>query len=168
MNVELFKKHLASRKIKPEPLQTGEVPVEFPPHISEGKKTAMLDPCRVLAAEFGGNRDMVILELNDTMAQLIYDRESKETDAEKRTDIRLSRFKRAYGGILNPPVRVWTPDGERSNDKIVPGCLVKCALTMRVSKGKTYFDLHNDIVMVEAARNSKRRKVEYFSDGEDE
>ena len=41
---------------------------------------------------------------------------------------------------------------------------MKCALTMRVAKGKTYFDLHNDIVMVEAARNSKRRKVEYFSD----
>ena len=166
MNVELFRKHLASRKFTPEPLRTGTVAVELPPHISKGTATAMLDTCRVLAVDFGGNRDMVILELSDKMSNLIFERESQETDAEKRTDIRLSRFKRAYGGMMNPPIRIWTPEGERSQERIVPGCLVKCGFTMRVSKGKSYFDLHNDIVLVEGTHHSKRRKVEYFSDGD--
>ena len=166
MNVELFRKHIASRKFKTEPLRTGTIAMELPPHISKGTATAMLDTCRVLAAEFGGNRDMVILELGDNMSKLIYERESKKPDAERRTDIRLSRFKRAYGGMMNPPIRIWTPEGERSQERIVPGCLVQCGFVMRVSKGKTYFDLHNDIVLVEGTRHSKRRKVEYFSDGD--
>lgn len=166
MNVELFRKHIASRKITPEPLRTGAIKLELPPHISHGSATAMLDTCRVVAAEFGGNRDMVILELTDKMSNLIYKRESEKTDAEKRTDIRLSRFKRAYGGMMNPPIRIWTPDGKRSKERIVPGCLVKCGFVMRVSKGKTYFDLHNDIILVEGTQMSKRRKVEYFSDGD--
>ena len=168
MNVELFRKHLASRKIKPEPLRTGIIPLVLPPHISSGATTVMLDPCKVLAAEFGGNRELVILELEPSLAKLIHKRESSETDAEIRNDIRLSRFKRAYGGMLNPPIRVWTEDGERSNARITPGCIVKCGLTMRVSKGKAYFDLHRDIILVKGTKQSKRRKVEYFSDGDSE
>ena len=78
-------------------------------------------------------------------------------------DVRLSRFQRAYGGMMNPPIRVWEKDGDtyvRSTQKVKVGSLVQCACTVRSSKGKTYFDLHRDIVLIESGTKS----VSYFSD----
>ena len=78
-------------------------------------------------------------------------------------DIRLSRFQRAYGGMMNPPVRVWEKRGDsyiRSNKKITVGSVVQCSCTIRENKGKVYFDLHRDIIFVESGTKS----VSYFSD----
>ena len=43
MNVELFRKHIASRKFKTEPLRTGTIAMELPPHISKGTAKVVTD-----------------------------------------------------------------------------------------------------------------------------
>ncbi len=43
MNVELFRKHVASRKFTPEPLRTGTIALELPPHISKGTAKLVTD-----------------------------------------------------------------------------------------------------------------------------
>jgi hypothetical protein len=171
MNLENFRLHVASRKFKTEPLRTGEIPLKLPPGFAKAtakaaKATVMLEPCRVLSVDFGVNREVLILELTPKCTEWLYNLEKQHVDnAQRRGDIRLSRFKRAYGGMMNPPLRVWTKELERSDKRIQQGCTVGCGITPRFSKGRTYFDLHRDIVL-HAVPASK--KVEYFSDGDDE
>jgi hypothetical protein len=160
MNIDNFKVHLASRKIKPEPLRTAEVPLELPGHYSEGSNTALLDPCRVLFCNLEQGTQSIILNVPNNSR--IFDWIRQFADYEGQ-DVRLSRFQRAYGGMMNPPIRVWEKQGDtfvRSKHKIKVGSLVQCACTVRESKGKTYFDLHRDIVLVENGTKS----VQYFSD----
>lgn len=160
MNVELFKVHLASRKIKPEPLRTAEVQLELPGHYSKGSNTALLDPCRVLFCNLDQGTQSIILNVPNNSR--IFDWVRQFADYEGK-DIRLSRFQRAYGGMMNPPIRVWEKQGDiyvRSKHKVKVGSLVQCACTVRESKGKTYFDLHRDIVLIESGTKS----VSYFSD----
>jgi hypothetical protein len=116
--------------------------------------------------DFGVNREVLILELTPKCTEWLYALETKAFGkAGRRGDVRLSRFKRAYGGMMNPPLRVWTKKLERSNTRIQQGCVVGCGITPRFSKGKAYFDLHRDIVLHEAPAC---KKAEYFSDGDDE
>lgn len=160
MNVELFKVHLASRKIIPEPLRTAEVHLELPGHYSEGSNTALLDPCRVLFCNLEQGTQSIILNVPNNSR--VFDWIRQFADYEGK-DIRLSRFQRAYGGMMNPPIRVWEKQGDRyvrSKHKVKVGSLVQCACTVRESKGKTYFDLHRDIVLIESGTKS----VSYFSD----
>lgn len=160
MNVELFKVHLASRKINPEPLRTAEVQLELPGHYSKGSNTALLDPCRVLFCNLEQGTQSIILNLPNNSR--VFDWIRQFADYEGK-DIRLSRFQRAYGGMMNPPIRVWEKQGDtyvRSKRKVKVGSLVQCACTVRESKGKTYFDLHRDIVLIESGTKS----VSYFSD----
>jgi len=160
MNVELFKVHLASRKINPEPLRTAKVQLELPGHYSKGSNTALLDPCRVLFCSLDQGTQSVILNVPNNSRIFEWVRQFAEYEGK---DIRLSRFQRAYGGMMNPPIRVWEKQGDtyvRSKDKVKVGSLVQCACTVRESKGKTYFDLHRDIVLIESGTKS----VEYFSD----
>lgn len=160
MNVELFKVHLASRKINPEPLRTAKVQLELPGHYSKGSNTALLDPCRVLFCSLDQGTQSVILNVPNNSRIFEWVRQFAEYEGK---DIRLSRFQRAYGGMMNPPIRVWEKQGDtyvRSKDKVKVGSLVQCACTVRESKGKTYFDLHRDIVLIENGTKS----VEYFSD----
>lgn len=160
MNVELFKVHLASRKINPEPLRTAEVQLELPGHYSEGSNIALLDPCRVLFCNLEQGTQSIILNVPNHSRIFDWIRQFAEYEGK---DIRLSRFQRAYGGMMNPPIRVWEKQGDiyvRSKHKVKVGSLVQCACTVRESKGKTYFDLHRDIVLVDSGTKS----VSYFSD----
>lgn len=160
MNVEHFKVHLASRKITPEPLRTAEVQLELPRHYSEGSNTSLLDPCRVLFCNLEQGTQSIILNVPNNSR--IFDWIRQFADYEGQ-DVRLSRFQRAYGGMMNPPIRVWEKQGDtyvRSKHKVKVGSLVQCACTVRESKGKTYFDLHRDIVLIESGTKS----VSYFSD----
>lgn len=160
MNVEHFKVHLASRKINPEPLRTADIHLELPGHYTEGSNTALLDPCRVLFCNLEGGTQSVILNIPNNSRIFDWIRQFAEYDG---NDMRLSRFQRAYGGMMNPPIRIWEKQGDkyvRSSKKVKVGSLVQCACTVRESKGKTYFDLHRDIVLVETGTNS----ADYFSD----
>ena len=160
MNAELFKVHLASRKIVPEPLRTAEVRLELPSHYSSGCNTALLDPCRVLFANLDQGTQSIILNIPNNSKILDWVQSFAEYGGK---DIRLSRFQRAYGGMMNPPIRVWEKQSGkyvRSNKKVKVGSLVQCACTVRESKGKVYFDLHRDIVLLETGTKS----VQYFSD----
>jgi hypothetical protein len=164
MNIQLFKKHYASRKIVCRPLQTGSVPIALPKHYSEGEKTFLLDTGRVLHVDLTKSNQCVILDLDEKSKQWLQGNYELEG-----TDIRLSRFKRAYGGMMNPPIRIWekTESGYvKYEGNITRGCLVKCGCTPTKSKGKTYFELHRDIVLVDKPVQTKRKKVEYFSDEE--
>lgn len=160
MNVDHFKVHLASRKFTPEPLRTAEITLELPGHYSEGGKTALLDPCRVLFVNLEQGTQSIILNLPNNSG--IFGWIKKHTEYSLQ-DIRLSRFQRAYGGMMNPPIRVWEKKGGsyiRSNSRITVGSIVQCGCTVRVNKGKVYFDLLRDIVFVESGTKS----AAYFSD----
>lgn len=160
MNKELFKVHLASRKINPEPLRTAEVGLDLPSHYSSGCNTASLDPCRVLFANLDQGTQSIILNIPNNSNILDWVQSFAEYEGK---DIRLSRFQRAYGGMMNPPIRVWEKQSGkyvRSSKKVKVGSLVQCACTVRESKGKVYFDLHRDIVLLETGTKS----VQYFSD----
>ena len=164
-NLESFRVHVASRKFNPEPHRTGAIPLKLPPDFTNGKGTVMLEPCRVLSVDFGASREVLILELTPKCTEWLHALETEAFGkAGRRGDVRLSRFKRAYGGMMNPPLRVWTKDLERSNTRIQHGAVVACGITPRFSKGKAYFDLHRDIVLHETPA---LKKVEYFSDGDD-
>ena len=103
------------------------------------------------------NTQYVVLSLSKELKNWIL-----SVDDTPRDDIRLSRFKYAFGGSENLSIRIWK-DGERVDDVLESGCTVrrafKCAL-----KGNMYFDLHRDIELVTAG--AKRRKVVYLSDGD--
>lgn len=160
MNAELFKVHLASRKVNPEPLRTAEVSLDLPSHYTTGCKTSLLDPCRVLFANLDQGTQSVILNIPNKSNILDWVNTFAIYDGK---DMRLSRFQRAYGGMMNPPIRVWEKKSGkyvRSNKKVKVGSLVQCGCTVRESKGKVYFDLHRDIVILETGTKS----VQYFSD----
>lgn len=162
MNAELFKVHLASRKVIPEPLRTAEISLDLPSHYTNGSKTALLDPCRVLFANLDQGTQSIILNIPNSSKILDWVNGFAKYE---RKDLRLSRFQRAYGGMMNPPIRVWekqTGKYIRSKKKVKVGSLVQCACTVRESKGKVYFDLHRDIVILETGTKS----VDYFSDEE--
>lgn len=160
MNVDQFKIHLASRKFTPEPLRTAEVRLELPGHYTTGSNSALLDPCRVLFVDFSRGTQSIILNIPNSSRIFDWVRQFASYSGQ---DMRLSRFQRAYGGMMNPPIRVWERNGDeyvRSTKKVKVGSLVQCACTVRESKGKVYFDLHRDIVLVETGTKS----VQYFSD----
>ena len=162
MNVEAFKQHLASRKIHPEPLRTKEIPLELPTHYAVGGDNpapVLLDACRVLFVDLKKSAQTIILDLGNTSVGTWL----QHTFEYDKQDIRLSRFQRAYGGMMNPPIRMWreTKGGYvRWKGNLSIGSIVQCACTPRESKGNLYFDLHRDIVVVEA----KTKTVDYFSD----
>ena len=160
MNIDHFKVHLASRKFTPEPLRTAEVNLELPGHYSCGHNTALLDPCRVLFASLDQGTQSIILNVPNNSRIFDWVRQFADYSGQ---DLRLSRFQRAYGGMMNPPIRVWEKKDDtymRSKQRVKVGSLVQCACTVRSSKGKVYFDLHRDIVLVESGTKS----TSYFSD----
>ena len=160
MNIEHFKMHLASRKFTPEPLRTAEINLALPDHYSNGGKTVLLDPCRVLFVNLIQGTQSIILNVPNNSG--IFGWVNKHTEYTLQ-DIRLSRFQRAYGGMMNPPIRVWEKkEGSyiRSKKRITVGSVVQCGCTIRENKGKVYFDLHRDIIFVESGTKS----VSYFSD----
>lgn len=160
MNAELFKIHVASRKITPEPLRTAEFRLTLPPGYTSGCNTALLAPCRVLFSNLDQGTQSVIISIPDKSNILDWVNTFAKYD---RKDMRLSRFQRAYGGMMNPPIRVWEKQSAkyvRSNNKVKVGSLVQCGCTVRESKGRVYFDLHRDIVLLETGT----KPVHYFSD----
>lgn len=162
MNLPLFKKHYASRKIVCRPLQTGKLEIALPNHYSKGDKTFLLDTARILHVDLTKSNQSIIIDLSTDSKHWI-----QKTFALDTTDLRLSRFKRAYGGMMNPPIRIWekTEDGySRFEGSLTRGCLVQCGCTPTKNKGKLYFQLHRDIVLIEKPRQKKRKKVKYFSD----
>ena len=162
MNISLFKKHYASRKIVCKPLEVGNVPISLPKHYSEGGKTFLLDNARVLHLDLNKSNQSMILDLPEKTQEWL-----KKTFDVEGTDIRLSRFKRAYGGMMNPPIRIWEKTDKgyvKYEGSLTRGCVVQCGCTPTKNKNKLYFELHRDIVLVEKPRQAKRKKVEYFSD----
>lgn len=162
MNIENFKIHYASRTIICRALETGKVPICLPKHYNEGEKTFLLDAGRILHVDLNKSNQSIILDLSENSKKWM-----KKKFQLEGTDVRLSRFKRAYGGMMNPPIRVWeeTDDGyKRCESSLTRGCIVKCGCTPTKNKKKIYFELHRDIVLVEKPRQAKRKKVEYFSD----
>lgn len=162
MNITLFKNHYASRKIVCRPLEVGSVPISLPKHYDEGEKTFLLDQGRILHVDLNKSNQSLIIDLTEKNREWL-----KKKYKVEDTDIRLSRFKRAYGGMMNPPIRIWqnTEKGYTLYEgSLSRGCIVQCACTPTKNKGKLYFELHRDIVLVEKPRQSKRKKVEYFSD----
>lgn len=162
MNIELFREHNASRKIQCAPLEVKKVPVKFPPHYATVEpslgKLVFTDECTVKRVDLESNTQYVVLSLSKELKNWIL-----SVDDTPRDDIRLSRFKYAFGGSENLSIRIWK-DGERVDDVLESGCTVRCAFQMRNSKGNMYFDLHRDIELVTAG--AKRRKVVYLSDGD--
>ena len=162
MNISLFKKHYASRKIVCRPLEVGKVPISLPKHYSEGEKTFLLDQGRILHVDLNKSNQSLIIDLPEKTQKWLKERYKVEG-----TDIRLSRFKRAYGGMMNPPIRIWQKTDEGFalyEGSLTRGCVVQCGCTPTKNKDKLYFELHRDIVLVEKPRQAKRKKVEYFSD----
>lgn len=160
MNIDHFKVHLASRKFTPEPLRTAEIALELPGHYSEGQNTALLDPCRVLFCNLDQGTQSIILNVPNNSRIFDWVHQFASYSGQ---DIRLSRFQRAYGGMMNPPIRVWEKQGDkyvRSSQRVKVGSLIQCACTVRESKGKVYFDLHRDIVLIDSGTKSSA----YFSD----
>ena len=160
MNVEHFKVHLASRSFTTETLRTAESVLELPGHFSGGHNSALLDPCRVLFISLDRGTQSIILNVPNKSS--IFDWVRKFANYTGQ-DLRLSRFQRAYGGMMNPPIRIWEKKDDeyvRSTQKVKVGALVQCACTVRESKGRVYFDLHRDIVLLESGTKS----TAYFSD----
>ena len=162
MNITLFKKHYASRKIVCQPLKVGSVPISLPKHYSQGEKTFLLDESRILHVDLNKSNQYLIVDLPEKTQQWL-----KQEFEIEGTDIRLSRFKRAYGGMMNPPIRIWEKNEDdyvKYEGNLTRGCIVQCGCTPTKNKGKLYFELHRDIVLIEKPRQAKRKKVEYFSD----
>ena len=163
MNITLFQKHYASRKIVCRSLEVGTVPISIPKHYSKGENTFLLDEGRLLHIDLKKSNQSLILDLSEKTQEWL----KKKFNVEG-TDIRLSRFKRAYGGMMNPPIRIWEKTGKDYvlyEGSLSRGCVVQCGCTPTKNKGKLYFELHRDIVLVKKPRQLKRKKVEYFSDG---
>lgn len=162
MNITEFRKHYASRKIVCRPLEVGEVPISLPKHYSEEEKTFLLDKGRVLHVDLTKSNQSIIIDISEETQEWL-----KKKFKVEGTDIRVSRFKRAYGGMMNPPIRIWQKTDEGYTlykGSLTRGCIVQCGCTPTTTKGKLYFELHRDIVLVEKPRQTKRKKVEYFSD----
>ena len=162
MNIEQFKEHYASRKIVCRPLEVGKVPISLPKHYSEGEQTFLLDQGRILHVDLNKSNQSLIVDIPEKTQQWL-----KKNFKVEGTDIRLSRFKRAYGGMMNPPIRIWQKTDEGYvlyEGNLTRGCVVQCGCTPTKNKNKLYFELHRDIVLVEKPRQAKRKKVEYFSD----
>ena len=162
MNITLFKSHYASRKIVCQPLEVGSVPISLPKHYSKGENTFLLDKGRLLHVDLSKSNQNLIVDLSAKTQKWL-----KTKFGFEGTDIRLSRFKRAYGGMMNPLIRIWekNEDGySKYEGNLTRGCIVQCGCTPTKNKGKLYYELHRDIVLVEKPRQTKRKKVEYFSD----
>ena len=162
MNADAFRVHLASRKITPESLRTRDIPLELPPHFLTAESetsTVLLDPCRILFVDLKKSTQTVIIDIgNSSVSEWL-----QKVCGYDKQDIRLSRFQRAYGGMMNPPIRLWKEEAGnfvRWEGQLSIGSIVQCGCTVRESKGSMYFDLHRDIVVVDA----KTKTVEYFSD----
>lgn len=165
MNIEHFKIHTASRKPKCIPLQTGELGVTFPKHIAECKKgeLAMLDEGEISFVDLKNHNQVILVSVNPGQIKRWSGYQTENAQ------LRLSRFKTNYDGMPNLPIRIW----EEKNGKYIKwsgsltnGCKVKCCCTPTKNKGKTYFNLHRDIILIDKPRQNKRRRTEYFSDEE--
>ena len=170
MNIESFRKHTASRKPKPIPLRAKKKEFALPGLYTECDtpgKTVRLETCTVSHIDFNKPTQTLIVDLSDhekfnAWLKQVYNIERVYKD------VKLSRFKRAFGGIMNPHIRIWShKDGTYSQieKNIQPGDTVQCAFTARVSKNRIYFDLHRDIVL---EKQHETKNYAYFSDGDED
>lgn len=165
MNIGLFKTHTASRKHKCIPLQTGEPGVTFPKHVTECNvgELAMLDVGEISFVDLTNHNQVILVSVNPEQI--------KKWSGYQPEDgrLRLSRFKTNYQGMPNLPFRIWEQKNGgyvKSKQSLTNGCKVKCSCTPTTNKGKTYFNLHRDIILVHKPKQNKRRRTEYFSDGD--
>lgn len=167
MNIESFKRHTASRKPKPIPLRAKPKKFQFPDLYADAEDKASvvrLEPSRVTHIDLRSATQTLIVDLVNPQQFNAWFKSKYGLDRE-RADIRLSRFQRAFGGMMNPHIRMWSAKdgGELAQVKtpVYPGDTVECAFMARVSKGRVYFDLHRDIII---RAQKKRKKYVYFSD----
>lgn len=166
MNIESFKRHNASRKPQPIPLRAKKKEFALPEPYTACEKpnqTVRLDSCRVSHINFNKPTQTLIVDLNEPEKFKAWLKQVYNIEREF-SDVKLSRFKRAFGGILNPHIRIWSLQNGTYGQivkNIQPGDTIQCAFTPRVSKGKVYFDLHRDIVLV---KQHETKKYAYFSD----
>lgn len=168
MNITSFKVHTASRKPLPIPLRTKKKEFALPCLYTEcetRKQTLRLESCKVAQIDLTKSTQTLIVNLADPTRFNMWLKKVYDIDR-KYADVKLSRFQRAFGGMMNPHIRIWSfQDGKYSqvDTPVRPGDTVQCAFTARVSKNKVYFDLHRDIVL---EKQHETKKFTYFSDEE--
>ena len=167
MNIANFKRHTASRKPICRPLVTGEVKVTFPKDIAEaGEGKMCMMNGEVIFADLDSHNQCVRLR-TEASPSLIH---SWSGYMPEENDIRLSRFKTDYGGMPALKIRIWQEEEGKyvqQQYELRNGDVVKCAAVPVKSKGKIYINLGRDIIIVQKSKK-KKRKVQYFSDQEDE
>ena len=142
--------------------------MEFPKHISDCKagELAMLDEGEIKFIDFANRNQVLLMSIKET-------EEIEKWSGYKpdKLQLRMSRFKTNYDGMPSLPIRIWEEKNGsyvKYNGTLTNNCKVKCACKPVNSKGKTYFNLHRDIILVEKPRETKRRRTDYFSDEETE
>jgi hypothetical protein len=165
MNIEAFKRHTASRRPVCKLLETGQPDVTFPKNIGECKagEEAMITG-EILFVDLRSHNQAIMLNIDISLEMI----KSWSGYKPKGHEIRLSRFKTNYDGMPALAIRIWEEKkGKyvRYSGELRNGDKVKCASKPVKSKGKIYTNLCRDIIILQKSRG-KKRKVEYFSDGD--
>ena len=169
MNIELFRKHVASRKAVPIPLKTKKIIFQPPPLYSDTQKAGdyvSLEPCRVTHIDIDKPTQRIILDLKNPEKFNAWIQQTFKTVTKQFVDVKITRFQRAFGGMKNPSLRYWVyKDGklQETKAKIQPGDTVQCCFKPKLSKNNMYFNLHRDIIII---TQNKTKNYEYFSDEE--
>ncbi len=170
MNIELFRKHTASRKPVPIPLKTKKIifkPLPLYHDVANEKIDYIsLEPCRVTHIDIDKPTQVIILDLKNSDKFNTWIRQAFKTVTKTFSDIKITRFQRAFGGIKNPSLRYWTySDGklQQTKTRIQPGDIIQCSFKPKLSKNNLYFNLHRDIIIT---KQHKTKNYNYFSDEE--
>ena len=138
MNIEIFAKHIASRKVQPIAIELKESKIEIPPEYNQvelrvnknkARGACSLQEATVVSCDMEGDRQWISLSFkneyedpdflkwfNDLATSLsaeikINDTDA-DTDADTRTTLLLSRFRKDYTGKDKVPIRLWKMDRE--------------------------------------------------------
>ena len=169
MNIDLFRKHTASRKPVPIPLKTKKItfqPLTLYHDTSNPSDYVSLEPCRVTHIDVDKPTQTIILDLKNPEKFNTWVQKSFQPFDKTLVDVKLSRFQRAFGGMKNPSLRYWcyvNGNLELTKSRIQPGDIIQCSFKAKLSKNNMYFNLHRDIILM---KQRQTRKYEYFSDGE--
>jgi hypothetical protein len=169
MNIELFRKHTASRKAVPIPLKTKKIVFKPPPLYTDCPKSGKyvrLEPCRVTHIDINKPTQTIILDLKNPEKFNLWIQKTFKTITKQFVDVKITRFQRAFGGMKNPSLRYWIYKNgnlEQTKTRIQPGDIVQCSFEPKMSKNNMYFNLQRDIIII---KQNKTKNYQYFSDEE--
>ena len=175
MNIEKFKRHVASRRAMPVHMETKQVAVEMPPACDTSTPVLSENKCKCQASLPHGTIEGVGLEgkrqwIRLRVSSRWLDEQLEHLGVQPSDTLYLSRYTTDYHGKQKPPLRVFSPDMELLDHRLRVGDVVKCAFdeirTYEKNGRQCCAELHRNIVLVK--KNKKRpRVVGYFSDGDD-